>query len=119
MPSGAKPTIHPEHSTVQTTIYMPGRVRNQIAEHCAEIGVSMTEWIGVTLRKAVEEARGLPAPPPASAPIPTRVDILRQYLTGETVLEPCGQPYPCERERFDPEFHGSLEFCGHCRIMIN
>ena len=112
------PKRYPEHASVQTTLHLPGRLRNELADYCESLGTTMNEWCGVVIRKALEEARGLPEPPPPAAPIPTRVDILRQYLTGETVLEPCGKPYPCQRESTDPEFHGAIEFCGHCRIML-
>lgn len=112
------PQKYPEHASVQTVLHLPGRLRNELVDYCNSLGVTMNEWCGIVIRQALEEARGLPEPPPPAAPIPTRVDILRQYLTGEQVLEPCGKPYPCERERTDPELHGSIEFCGHCRIML-
>ncbi len=111
--------IYPDGATVETHIFLPGRVRNQLANHCADLGTNMNEWCGIVIRKALDEARGMPEPPPAAAPIPSRIDILRQYLTGETVLEPCGRSYPCERENHDSEFHGAVEFCGYCRIMIS
>ena len=119
MPSGRKPKRFPDTATVQTTLHLPGRVRNDLADHCQQLGTNMNEWCGVVIREALEAAHGLPPSPQAAAPKPTRVDILRQYLTGETVLEPCGRPYPCQREDTDPEFHGTLEFCGHCRIKVN
>tara|TARA_B100000029_G_scaffold514096_1_gene615647 strand:+ start:1379 stop:1729 length:351 start_codon:yes stop_codon:yes gene_type:complete len=112
------PKKYPEHASVQTILHLPGRIRNELVDHVQSLGTTMNEWCGIVIRKALEEEQGLPAPPPAAAPIPTKVDILRQYLTGDQVLEPCGKPYPCERETTDPEFHGQLEFCGHCRIMV-
>jgi len=120
MPSGRKPKHYPDDATVDFRINLPGRVRNMIADHVMSLpNTNMNEWCGIVLRQAVEEARGLPTPPPPAAPIPRKVDILREYLTGETILEPCGQPYPCQRERNDSEFHGSIEFCGYCRIMVS
>ena len=114
----AHPKRYPEHATVQTVLYLPGRLRNELVTYCKSVGSSMNEWCGYVIRKALEEAREIPEPPPPVAPVPTRVDILRQYLTGETVLEPCGRSYPCDREKSESEFIGSLEFCGHCRIML-
>ena len=110
---------YPEHASVQTILHLPGRLRNELADYCKSLGLCMNEWCGVVIRAALDEARGMPEAPPASAPIPSRIDILRQYLTGETVLEPCGRKYPCERENHDSEFHGAVEFCGYCRIMIS
>ena len=97
MPSGRPAKKYPDHATVPVIINLPGRVRNDL----------------------VEEAQGLPPVPPPSAPKPDRIDILRQYLTGESVLEPCGKPFPCQREDTDPEFHGASEYCGYCRIKVN
>ena len=119
MPSGRPAKKYPDHATVQVILNMPGRVRNELADYVKTIGSSMNEWCGVVIRKALEEAQGLGPVPPPAAPKPERVDILRQYLTGEAVLEPCGKPYPCEREDVDPEFHGAVEFCGYCRIKVN
>ena len=119
MPSGRPAKQYPDHATVQVTLNMPGRVRNELADHVKSIGSTMNAWCGVVIRKALEEVQGLGPAPPAAAPIPTSIDILRQYLTGETVLEPCGRPYPCQREDTDSEFHGAVEYCGHCRIMVS
>ena len=119
MPSGRPTKKYPDHATVQVTLNLPGRVRNDLVDHVKEIGSTMNEWCGVVIRKALEEAQGLGPVPPPAAPKPHRIDILRQYLTGESVLEPCGKPYPCQREDTDSEFHGAVEFCGHCRIKVN
>ncbi len=119
MTSGRKAKRYPDHAVVQLILNMPGRVRNDLVDHVESIGSTLNEWCGIVIRKALEEEQGLPPVPPPSAPKPTKVDILRQYLTGDTVLEPCGKPYPCQRETTESEFHGQLEFCGHCRIKVN
>ena len=62
--------IYPDGATVETHIFLPGRVRNELARHCADLGTNMNEWCGVVIRAAVDEARGMPEPPPAAAPRP-------------------------------------------------
>ena len=59
--------IYPDGATVETHIFLPGRVRNELARHCADLGTNMNEWCGVVIRAALDEARGMPEAPPAAA----------------------------------------------------
>ena len=52
MPSGRKPKRWPDHAVVKTDISLPGRVRNELADHCESIGSNMNEWCGVVIREA-------------------------------------------------------------------
>ena len=108
---------HADGATAVLYIRVPGWLKNEITEHCNTEGVSVTSWAANALKRAVEDDLGIPPSPPARAPLPTSMDVLRGYLSGEEVLEPCGKPAPCERT-------GAIEvagvsYCDHCNIRIN
>ena len=78
--------------------------------------MTLTTWALNVLKEALDEERGVPAAPPPVAPVPSAQQVLRGYLVGEEVLEPCGRPAPCERD--GTYMVGDLEFCGACRVRV-
>lgn len=103
-------------ATAVLYVRMPGWLKNEITEHCAEAGLSTTAWVNNALKHALEADWDVPEAPPAAAPIPTRVDVVRGYLTGEEVLEPCGRISPCERTQII-DVNG-IGYCDHCNIRV-
>jgi hypothetical protein len=108
---------HPDGTTSVLYVRLPSWLKNQIVEHCNTEGVSVTSWVANVLNRAVEDQLGIPPSPRGRAPVPTKTEVLRGYLTGEDVLEPCGKIAPCERTGV-VEIAG-VEYCNHCNIRIN
>lgn len=98
---------------------VPGWLHNLIVEAARSRGMSVNGWAAVVLMSAAEKDAGLPSPPIARAPVPSRADVVRDYLLGGTTLEPCGRPSPCERASAGTHKVGGLTFCNHCRIRIS
>jgi hypothetical protein len=105
----------------QAVVYVrvPGWLKNLINEAAEDKGMTVNGWAAVVLMSAAEKDAGLPPPPIARAPVPTRADAVRDYLLGETTLEPCGRRTPCERATAGTHTVGGLEFCNFCRVRVS
>lgn len=103
-------------ATAVLYVRLPGWLKNEITERCNTEGVSVTSWTANVLKHALEEEWALPDAPPAAAPIPTSDDLIRGYVRGETIIEPCGKPSPCERTAVI-EVAG-VGYCDHCNIRV-
>lgn len=99
-------------------VRVPGWLKNAIADQCAKNAISVNRWAANILLRAYEEDHHIPEAPPAQAPLPTVTDVIRGYLTGETVLEPCGREAPCEREVAGAFRVAGVEYCNFCRIRV-
>lgn len=113
-----KPIKHKDEAIVQLNVRMPGWLKNQIAKHCAEQGLTMNKWAAGVLLRASETGDGFPDPPPAEYPLPTAEESIRLILRGETLFEPCGKAAPCEREEVGVRKVDGMEFCNHCHIRV-
>lgn len=111
-----KPRIVGEDSVAHLQTRLPGWLKNRIVGRAEAEGLSVQAWVANVLYLAVDS--DFPPPPPARAPIPTEMDALRAYLTGERLLEPCGRPAPCERREVPEVTVDSVAYCGHCRVRI-
>lgn len=93
------------------TVVIPGWLKNQIVDHCAALGVSIQDWVGARLMLDIREERGLPEPPPSRA-IPDAIDVVREWATGERLIQPCGKT-DC-----NPEWEQlqKMKFCKKCGV---
>lgn len=108
------------NSTVRFMVSVPRWLRERLVEVAARDGVSVSELCSVMLLKACGDTIGVPAPPPAVAPIPSVSDVLRDYVSGEgRLVGPCGERWPCGFERGQGVFIGDLEFCSVCNVRVN
>lgn len=105
-----------EGSSYNLVIRIPGRLKNEILDHCAGIDAPINSWVVSVLLEALRDARGLPPPPPAAAPLPTIDEVLRSYVLGERIIMPCGQPGPCAGE--NPVKLGGIDYCPECSIRV-
>ena len=72
-------------------VVIPGWLKNQIVDHCKKLGVSIQDWVGTRIMLDIREERGLPAAPEAMKGIPDVVDVVREWVTGERLIQPCGK----------------------------
>jgi hypothetical protein len=94
------------------TVVIPGWLKNRILEHCESLGISITEWVATRLMLDIREERGLPAPPPAVKGIPDATDSIREWLTGERTIQPCGKT-DCNPEWEELQ---KMKFCTKCGV---
>ena len=111
-----RPVRHSDDARVQVSVRVPGWLKNRVADAAGREGVSINTWCAGLFVRGVEGSEGFPEPPPAQAPVPSPERVLRGFLTGEDVLEPCGRPYPCERSGVTVV--EGLAFCVECRIRV-
>ena len=90
---------------------LSGADKNAVIDFCAAEGVSLQRWMAVVVMSAVREGRGLPGLVDGRV-LPDAGDVLRAYLAGERVLQPCG------RVDCVPVFVevGGLRFCDVCGV---
>lgn len=90
---------------------LSGEDKNLLIDLCAAEGVSLQRWVSVVVMSAVREGRGLPGLVDGRV-LPDAGDVLRAYLAGVRVLQPCG------RVDCVPVFVevGGLRFCDVCGV---
>ena len=113
---GRKHTVAETDATAYLAIRIPGWLKNDIHALCASQGVSMNNWALTVLKTAVDAAHGLPAPPPAQAPLPTPADQIRAWATGERLRTPGGRSgtWP----GLTPIDFAGMHICPQCRIRV-
>ena len=106
----------PERAKNPTTLYrmeflLTGKDKNALIDFCDAQGVSLQQWLAVCVMSAVREGRGLPCLADGAV-LPDAGSVLRAYLAGERVLQPCGRT-DCVPVLVDV---GGLPFCDVCGV---
>lgn len=107
-------TAHPD-ATVTIVARIPGWLKNRVLQEAEADDISINGWLTNAILTQLNH--GTPAPPPRH-PLPTPADELRAYMTGETLLGPCGKPsVECVgvSERIESA-SGDFGFCSACGI---
>lgn len=113
MPRQPEPAKNLEHRyNIQTTV--PGWLKNDILKICEENETSITQWINHVIHDAVRNNKKLPELTSGTARTPA--DTIREYLSGERSLQPCGL-VSCDRVDVSSD-DGSTVFCGPCGIRV-
>lgn len=99
-------------------IRMKSDLKNEVVEHCAEIDATLSQWVTSLIMEGLREQKGLPPVPPARIPIPLIQDEIRAYLSGETLLRPCGKTTSCAGVSGDTVLHAGMEFCNDCGLRL-
>ena len=113
-----RPVVANPDSVVQVSVRVPGWLKNRVAAEAAKRGLTINKWAAGVLLRAVESGEGFPEAPPAQVPLPSPDHVLRAYLSGEDVVEPCGKAAPCERAVAGVDVVDGMSFCRHCRIRV-
>ncbi len=113
-----KPVVSRSEAVVQVSVRMPGWLKNRVAAEAAKNGLSVNRWAAGVLFRAVESGEGFPEAPPAQVPLPSPDHVLRAYLRGEDVVEPCGKVAPCERASRGVTVVDKMAFCNFCHIRV-
>ena len=99
-------------------VRMPDSLKREIDAAADAAGLSRNSWAANVLRLALREQRGLPAPPPAAAPIPSPADALHAYLTDVPLTTPCGRTGTCTGLTDAPDALHGLLWCHECGIRL-
>ena len=116
MPKSPNPDLDP-NQTYNLNVRIPGWMKQQIIELCAENGWSLQDWVSVRLLVALREGRGLPELPRGVCPLPTTADEIRSHLSGERLFGPCGRVWPCGFDGVGVVVGGCV-FCSVCDVRV-
>lgn len=112
-----KPRTYQNDTVTHLQIRMPGWLHNQIKDEAARRGLSMNKYAAHVLFQAILD-QDYPEAPRSKFPKPDPGEIIRGYLAGETVYEPCGRPAPCERQKAGTTWVEGGEWCNECGIRV-
>lgn len=91
-----------------------GSRKNEIMQAAQKNKMQLSEYILYCVWEHMRSERGIPEPGPSQFALAEPMDYLRAYLSGETVLMPCGQK-SCEMVISSFE---DMEFCDTCNVRI-
>lgn len=114
----AKPRKSRADKPAVIVLRLPGHLKNRLIDYCDSLGVPYTNWAVLALLAQMDAGLGVPAPPPAVAPIPSQVDQLHAYLRGERLTLPCGREGTSCPGTESPERVAGFGFCPECRIRV-
>lgn len=109
---------HRDDQTAVLYVRVPGWLKEQVVEHCEQLGVSVSSWVANLARLGVLQGQGIPEPPRADQGVPSPQMVLEGIVTGLGTIEPCGRPTPCERDEVGSDWLDGMEFCRHCHIRV-
>jgi hypothetical protein len=89
-----------------------GAQKNEIVRYAEEIGVSVNQLITYAALMFIRNEKNIPEPGPSQYSKVTADDVIRSYITGERLLQPCGQK-ECVQDI--TEISG-MEFCKTCNL---
>lgn len=109
----------PKRADYQDRLYnvgirISGKQKNLIIDHALAKGITVSQLIEYAVWQFIRNDEGIAAPGPSQFAKTTREDQVRAYLTGETLLMPCGKQ-TCNQ--VSVSFQGA-EFCETCNLRI-
>lgn len=95
-------------------IRISGKQKNLIIDHAKSKGISVSQLIEYAVWEFIRQDKGIPSPGPSQFAKTTPEDEIRAYLSGQTLLKPCGKT---QCEQVSVMFQG-MEFCDTCNLRI-
>jgi hypothetical protein len=91
-----------------------GSQKNEIMQAAKRNKMQLSQYILYCVWEHMRSERGIAPPGPSQFKIAEPMDHLRAYLSGETLLMPCGQQ-KCEMKivQFD-----TAKFCETCNVRV-
>ena len=96
------------------TVRVRGSVKNALLSEAERLGCSLSELVLLAVEDFCRGREGVPCLSDGVRP-PSVDDVLRGYVLGERVLEPCGRVSPCGRVERQV---GSFRFCDTCGVRV-
>ena len=114
MPANAQPAKYPSR-LYNIVLRVTGKEKNRILREAKKQNLSLTEYIKYCIWLTMRNEQGIPPPTTTKIELPTFDAHLRSYLSGETLLQPCG-----EREcDMVVESFGVLKVCATCNLRVD
>lgn len=96
------------------SIRLSGAQKNQIIDAAAAENISVNQLILYAVWTYIRSKDGIPLPGSSQFAKNTPEDLLKAYLSGQTLLMPCGKP----KCKMVPVVISGMEFCETCNIRI-
>jgi hypothetical protein len=96
------------------TVRVRGSVKNRWLLEAERRGVCLSDLVLLAVEGVVRSGEGVPRLVDGVRG-PDVGDVLRGYVLGERVLEPCGRVSPCGRVEVCV---GSFTFCDSCGVRV-
>ena len=97
-----------------STAYLTGFLRSRHIDAAQEEGISVNQLILYAVWTYIRSKQGIPLPGSSQFARNTPEDYLKAYLSGETLLMPCGKP----KCKMVPVALSGMEFCDTCNVRI-
>jgi hypothetical protein len=94
---------------------MPGKLKKEMLEYANKIDISLNELIIYAVWEFIRNEKNIPSPGTPQFSLTTPQEALAMYLSGQTVLQPCGQR---ECEMKITELNG-MKFCDTCNVRVS
>ena len=99
--------------TQQLHVTVPADLKAEIVAALPD-GTSLNQWV---LNALWNELRFGGTPRPIPAPVPSVADVLASYVSGDRLLGPCGNRWPCAGDSARRQV-GVRSFCDECGVCI-
>lgn len=113
----ARPVEHRDDAQAVVYVRLPGREKNRCVAAAEAAGMTVTAWAANVLRAAALGELGVPAPPPAVTPLPEPAEALAAWATGQRLIGPCGDTWPCRAAGEPLELVCGVSYCA-CGIRV-
>ena len=114
MPANAQPAKYPSR-LYNIVLRVTGKEKNRILREAKKQNLSLTEYIKYCIWLTMRNEQGIPPPTTTKIELPTFDAHLRAYLSGETLLQPCGEK-ECDMV---VEMFGVMKVCGTCNLRVD
>lgn len=95
-------------------IRISGKQKNHIIDFADSKGITVSQLIEYAVWQFIRNDKGIAAPGPSQYAVITPEENIRAYLTGETLLQPCGK-VECKQ---DIVMFQNMKFCETCNLRI-
>ena len=113
MGAPAKRVDYPDRD-YNLSIRLSGAQKNQIIDAAEEQNTPVNQLILYAVWTYLRSKQGIPLPGSAQFARNSPEDLLKAYLSGETLLMPCGKP----KCKMVPVVVSGMEFCDTCNVRI-
>ena len=94
---------------------MPGKLKAEMIAHATKLNVSLNELIIYAVWEFMRSEKGIPSPGSPQYSLVTPQEALALYLTGQTILQPCGQK-ECDIKITEV---AGMKFCDTCNVRVS
>lgn len=93
---------------------VPGKIKNQLIDAAKKQNLPLSQYLIYCAWEHTRTQKGIPQPGNAQYSFPDTSTVLRAYLSGESVLMPCGEPV-CVMTVVEV---AGFEFCDTCNVRV-